>query len=579
MSNKYDDYGYEDSDSERNSVTRKRILIGIFIIAAIIIIIFLLKGCNGNKKPVEEKPVFDYENNLLDAGKKFYENNIDLYPVAKGECGQVELQTLIDRGLVDPANYSNCNTNTTFVKVCVLESGTKQYTPWLVCTDKDSDKEYDEYKEGTIADVTPNKTLVKFLFMPQKLKNEGSNLGKVEEVWKDEIKYTSYKTIATTKYYRYKDLTYIWNIEFKKYYSSKGETDSTNEYYVSSPASGYTSKDSKTNDAYKWFTTKSKKIYACSKDKNKTFFDCTEAEVNSGKYGLGFSTKAIAGYQYNEGGVTTTRYRSRKVTGTYQPTLYYQCAVSRNSTYAKNQKVPCGEGSDPELTYQIKTFYSCVTDNSTSVLDNIVEKGTLCKTYSDWSAVTTQSCGKASDVCQIASITQYNWYRLESDGNREYYPSKSSTAAGEKVYYTSAPVKGAIKDESTKATAYKWYKATSGQTKDYSAVAPAGQTNATKTNQSKWTDWSSWSTKNPKISDGRTRNIETRVKVKLQEIKGDLSESSWENLAPDYVTEDEMIRIFNDNKFDITTLKDIDNYGEIRYQIKMYVRNKKEVSK
>ena len=48
--------------------------------------------------------------------------------------------------------------------------------------------------------------------MPKRLKAGAQNLGPVEEMWKDEIKYASYKTVATTKYYRYRDQLFIWKI-------------------------------------------------------------------------------------------------------------------------------------------------------------------------------------------------------------------------------------------------------------------------------------------------------------------------------------------------------------------------------
>ena len=37
-----------------------------------------------------------------------------------------------------------------------------------------------------------------------------------------------------------------------------------------------------------------------------------------------------------------------------------------------------------------------------------------------------------------------------------------------------------------------------------------------------------------------------------------------------------MIKIFNDKGYKVTSLSDINNNGEIRYQIKMLLRNKKE---
>ena len=52
---------------------------GIIVVAAIIIVVLLiLKGCSKNEKPKAPiEPTFNYEKTLLEAGKKYYENNID----------------------------------------------------------------------------------------------------------------------------------------------------------------------------------------------------------------------------------------------------------------------------------------------------------------------------------------------------------------------------------------------------------------------------------------------------------------------------------------------------------------------
>lgn len=571
MSNNYEDYGYEeDYNSEKRAITRRRMLIIIFIIIAILIIIFLLKSCSGRRVEKPQVSEFDYEKVLLDAGKKYYENNSDLYPTVTGECTKIELQSLVDRGLVDPAKFDTCNKNTTYVQVCVLENGTKQFTPWLTCTGKNSDTEYESEKEGTLADVKTDSTLVSFMFMPQRLKQEGSGLGETEELWKDEIKYATYKTLGTTTYYRYRDMLYVWNIEIKKYYTTKGEANSTNEYYVSSPASGYTSKDSQTNLAYKWYTTSSVKAYAC-KDSNGKIYTCSSDDLKNKKQMRAADVAGLRpeGYTYKENGVNVYRMIPEK------PTLYYECQNPKNGTKVYQRETQCGKGQNAAYTKEVSTFYSCIEaeDGYSSVLANKVDNAnSKCTNWSAWIEKKCDTANKAT--CQY--LTQYNWYKLEGDTTRKYYPSNATSASGEKTYYIDAPVSGAIKDESTKTTAYKWYKGTKAES-SYSAVSP--QSGATKTSKKKWSDWSDYSTKNPKISDGRERTIETRVKVKLQEIKAEVTEDSWENLAPDFVTEEEMIKIFNENKYEVQTLKDINNFGEIGYKIKMLVRNKKEVAK
>ena len=567
MSNNYDDYGYEDKDYNDGSAAKKRILIGFLIVAAIIIVVLLiLKGCTKNNKPTgPTEPTFDYEKTLLEAGKKYYENNNDLLPIANGECGVVELSTLKSLGLVNPENFSTCDESTTYVKVCVLPNGTKQYTPWLTCTDKNSDTEYDSEKEGTISDVIADESLVRFTFMPKRLKAGAQNLGPVEEMWKDEIKYTSYKTVATTKYYRYRDQLFTWKISDKTYYTSTGEKKNASdvkEYYTLSPNSNYNLSSDKTTEAYKWFTTTGgEKVYKM-KDGKKVY-----------------SREKIDDYIYADGGIKI-EYQTRKQTGGgSEPYHFYVCGKYSTSTVRKYQLgVKCGEDKeDPQLAYTFEEFYSCSKGDRQSIEEDRVKKGDKCYTYGDWEYV-MNSCDVSKPTCRKTNpIYLYNWYKL-TGGTKSYYPSKSSTAAGEKVYYIEAPIAGATKDTSTKATAFKWYKATEKETTEYTAVAPKGYSDATRTNKSKWGSWTEYSTKNPKVSDGRNRQIETKTKIKLQEIKG-TSESSWENLSTTYVTEEEMINIYKQNKYNVNSLQDINNNGELKYDIKMIIRNKKEASR
>ena len=183
MSNNYEDYGYEDSydDDDKGSVIRKRILIIVLIIIAILLVIFLLKSC-GKRKPNDTpsttKAVFVYEDVLLEAGKKYFDNNTNELPKAIGDCVNVDLKTLGERGLVNPDEFSKCNNETTIVKVCRLENEKLHFVPWLVCTDKESDKEYDESKEGTINDVIADKSYIDFKYYLWFLRKVIKNLEK-----------------------------------------------------------------------------------------------------------------------------------------------------------------------------------------------------------------------------------------------------------------------------------------------------------------------------------------------------------------------------------------------------------------
>ena len=579
MSNNYDEYEYDDnsySNDNKNGLNLlNKIGIALLLIIAIIIILVLLKGCGNKKKNSGNNsgdiidgdiitPVFNYETALLEAGKKYFNTNTNEVPTAIGDCYNVTLQTLIMDGYLNSEDFKQCNSINTYVRVCKLENGSLQYTPWFACNDKLSSEEYGQTTDGTLNDIVPDVTYVDFLFLPQQLNKNKEELGPVEEIWKDDIKYVSYKTLATTTYYRYRDQLFKWNVTSKLYYTTSGEkTDasSVKEYYTSAPSGKHIYSDNKTTEAYKWYTTTSKKEYALTSKGAKAFSD-----------------KPIGDYNLNEGGVIVTMYKTRTVTGSRAPTKYYACSTSSTSPYLVFQKVNCPSDHNPEYKVLRDIFYSCADPNSgsESILGQKVNSTDMCVTYSAWSDAKRGTCpaGTNSNTCIQVSATFYNWYKIVDSGDRTYYPSGASTAAGEKVYYTSAPVNGAIKDEASKTTAYKWYAQSATTTSNYTAVAPSGYTNATRTEDSKWGDWSKWNKSNPKTSDGRNRQIESKVKIKLQEIKS-VTSNDWVDLSNEYITREQLIRVFQNKGYNIGSINDINNNGDIRYQVKMQIRNKK----
>ena len=395
---------------------------------------------------------------------------------------------------------------------------------------QNSDTEYGELKEGSLLDIKTDSTYTEFSFLPQVSKNGEEILGNVEEMWQEDIKYNSYKTISSTKYYRYRDKLYVWDLIDRNYYSSSGTKNSAsqvNEYYVSSPSVYFTLSSDKTTEAYKWYTSRSSKEYYT---------------VNGQK---ALSTQAVGNYTIKDpAGVDVTRYRTRTVTGTYSPYKYYKCSTSCSSSVIKYQRTECGTGSSPQYSCSRGVIYSCTTDASL-VRSNEVSSNYKCKKYSSWSDLTSTKCDiSKSDVCEAYTITFYYWYRNVED-SRIYYPSGASRASGENVYYVSEPFKGAIKDTSTRTTSYKWYNERVQRGDAYLAVPPSGHTTAKKTSDSRWSNWSDWSTTNPNVKDGRERDIETKTKIKLQEIQG-MSNGSWVNLSDDYLSETGVIKLFQE---------------------------------
>lgn len=589
MSNKYEDYeDYEDLEDyeeekpkkkkrnkKRNSNVIKKFLTVLLVIAIIILIILLLKGCTGSNPDDggETKPnnpigsISEYESALLEAGKTYFENNTDLLPTEKGECTRVELDTLMDKGLINPDKYSSCDVKGTYLMACVLENNEIHYTPWLTCNDKNSNSEYTELKPGTLNDVVEDSSYIEFRYIPQILVSSSTaSLGKVEELWKQDIKYSSYKTLATTTYYRFRDAMYKWEYNTKSYYSSKGSSDSSysvNEYYPTKPNNEYTISDGNATTVYKWYKELGTKHY-CPGIKTEK---CFAPVAPDGYPNADVETK-----------VNVPLYRSRTITGSYAPYKYYGCSYNKTTdVIVYQQETPCGQGSNKDYTVEREIIYSCTNakeDTGKSVMGSkVASASSTCHSYSNWSQYSdVVKCDTTNkETCQQITVPFYSWYSLTS--TREYYNSKSSNAADENIYYASAPAKGYIKDENTKTTGYKWYKETT-KTTDYTATKPFE--NAIKTNDVKYTEWSEWSTIKPS-KDSIERSVESKVKVKLQQITG-TSSSDWKNLTTDYVPFKDMITAFKNNNYNVSTLSDINSNGELNYKLQMLIRNKKEVS-
>ena len=159
-----EEYQYEDNDILEEGNNRKKIIISILLVLAIILIIILLKSCTGNRTVTKEE--INYENVLLDAGKKYFNSNKQLLPTNKGECIKAELALLFDEvEIKNKENFNSCDKSRTYVQVCKLENGNLQYTPWLSCNNKNSESEYSASTEGTLRDVVSNVTYVSFTFL------------------------------------------------------------------------------------------------------------------------------------------------------------------------------------------------------------------------------------------------------------------------------------------------------------------------------------------------------------------------------------------------------------------------------
>lgn len=547
-----EEYEYEDNDSLYEGAKRKKIIMSVLLVLALILIIILMRSCASRSKVTVD---IDYEKILLDAGKKYANTNKQLLPSAKGQCTVIDLNLLsYDQEISNNKDFQTCDKNKTYVKICKLGNNNLQYTPWLSCTKKNSENEYGTSKEGEYKDIVTNSTSVSFMFLPQVIKSEEDTLGPEEEYWQEDIPYTAYKTLETIQYYRYKDQQWIWNTYSKKYYSSNGEKNKASdvkEYYTVSPASGYNYKDNGAT-VYKWYKpgAQEKEYY---KEGGKEVYT---ASAPSGYPNKDESQQKIEVYYMVIEGVTSAK-------------KYNVCAKDEKKIQLVNQEAPCGSEPNTAYKYFVKSLYKCPSGYENVKGGTITESTKCVKT----SGGAVKACPNGK-TCVRGESKSYKWYKYVQSNAKIYYPSNSTTASGEKMYFKDSPASGLTKDEGTKTTGYKFYKRIPGQTSSYYSTAPSS--GATKTSQTKWTDWTDWDSKEPEKKD--YRNIETKTKIKLRPIK-DATDGDFKDVSEEYMSEQELIEKFKSLGYDVNSLVDIVNNGELSYKIKMYVRNKKEASK
>lgn len=122
-------------------------------------------------------------------------------------------------------------------------------------------------------------------------------------------------------------------------------------------------------------------------------------------------------------------YRSRTITGTYKPTLYYECAVSETEGAASVfQTTACDseESKNPEYKYQKSKTYRCVESSSATVKESEViegykdSDGEACNKYSEWSPATNEKPTgydeKRTDLYQTYTARVYFWYKEVANG-------------------------------------------------------------------------------------------------------------------------------------------------------------------
>lgn len=374
----------------------------ILLIILIVIIILCIRSCSmGNK-----------EKNLLNAAKKYYQNDSSSLPKNPGECSKLSVNDLISKQLInDASSYSQCNRDETYIKVCMLESGNYQYTPHLKCN-TDDDTNFTDYAEGKETDLVADKSDVRFLYLP--------------EIYSNKVK-----------------LYYPNNVK---------KVDDVIEYYKEVPDEGYTYKNKNEATGYKWYIEETGTTYW-----NNGGYSSTQPE--------GYPTKG------EEGNAVTNISLTEPEAKEYRTINKQKVYRSRTADVAKVLSYVC---SDPKLSGYIASPTQCEKRNASShkvtayikyTCDGKTEvtKGKICS-YGAWSNWTANVCTKSDTVdCEskegyVYKDRTWKWYLQGT--HRKYYPSNSANADEEKTYYVSQPKEGYIKDENTKAKVYKYYKLT-----------------------------------------------------------------------------------------------------------------------
>lgn len=244
-------------------------------------------------------------------------------------------------------------------------------------------------------------------------------------------------------------------------------------------------------------------------------------------------------YSNSDSQTTAYKWYTNETVAT-EPTKMYICKSEQGSATASKLK-PCEESTDGK-TETVREFYTCGTKGEDGRPIE-VEEGSSCDCSSK----------KYGTNCEV---------------KRSYYPSASDNANRETVYYAESPVDGAIKDVSTKLNASRYYKEVITVTDKYYQNSPSAT--AVKVGDGRYGSWSEYKTTKPK--EYNTREIETRVKVKY-ELK-DTTKDDWEKISNDYLSLEELISKLNEQEFNISSIKDINNNEQLKYEVKLRYRNK-----
>ncbi|MEG2457578.1 MAG: hypothetical protein RSB41_01645 [Bacilli bacterium] len=419
-----------ESDFEMNETKKefpwKKVFIVLGAILIIILLFLLLRGC------VSGSNSSSLENDLLKASKSYYKVHTKELPNVEGECTYVTLETLSKANLISlDKKYKTCDKNETQVKVCKVNDTKYQYTPFLKCGKIVTS--FGPWKEGTVKDLIVDKSDVDFRFLGKIISND-------------------------VKFY---------------YPNNLNNPKDVNEYYTSSPSAGYDLKDSETNNASKWYTIKTAYNYYKNgehvqimpagypnKADEQRSTILSPIALTETEYLKKTKDKVV---MYAKSG----NFEGTKANPTNKAYPYKYVCIDGNILGEIVSSIPCEERKEDKEgkithTHTLRTVYTC-NGETDSTQGKTCEKKDLI--WYEASSTNKNKCTydvNGSYLCmkydQGYEYTSYTWKWYNTSNYRSYYPNGAQSASGTKTYYISSPAKGAIKDETTKTTAWKWYK-------------------------------------------------------------------------------------------------------------------------
>ena len=285
----------------------------------------------------------------------------------------------------------------------------------------------------------------------------------------------------------------------KEYYpGNKTDESKVKEYYKTAPSADYNLTDDKGVTGYKYY-----KTVAGGKE-----------YWNNGAY----AESAPSGYP-NKGAAGTITYYRKKIVAKKM----FKCLDDTKPSFILSG-TPCHLRDNKDFLIADTSVGNTLGVVTSCDGVNIVHKDTVCTDWTNWS---TTVCSEGDDNqitgvrCQSKQVTAYKWYK-ETSSYKSYYPSNKTNASDENTYYIEAPADGYVKDESSKATVYRFYKFTELKDDDNKATV-----------------------------------------------------EEWVKINEKAVSKDEMLKSLEELKYEIKTLKDIEENENLKYEVVFKYCNRK----